>query len=796
MKRPVLLSTILAIVASQPSSWLPRIAANNFLYAPDDAKVPQNALPILSNGFLATQFMSSDLFASLLFNGYSTIDPSHRARIPATLALSIEGATPCDGGLDLLNATFYRRSFLDPSPPGSCTLQSTSTCSNAPSRLFIEQRFYAHRVLPSVLVHEIELLTQNDSSESSNDVPLAMLQLANNGGDASSDISFTAIALPYGFPYWILNGSTNVAETNSSGLQAVAVLTSFLGSPNSSEPSSMLAFGSYGSTAVHFTVVRTSVETVPEDLVSAVQDDFDTAMTLFNNGTLHSSHIAEWQEMVWSSGIEIGGRADVARIYNSSIYAIVSSLSADRAGGLAPSGLTAGYNGHSFWDTETWQMPTIRLLFPDLAASLIEYRFNRLAGAQEKAKSYSPPYSGAMWPWESALTGVETCPTSSATGLREIHISGDIPMALYDHWRSIEDNGNGWLAETGWPMLSQTAAFWMSKLALDNPGASKSSPLNINDVIPPDEYADHKNNSVWTNLGAILTLRYAAAAAQQLGKPESVWGPWLDAAGRIVVLYNATSPSGARGGFHPEYQGYDASAEIKQADVVIVPLVKSLPELQQQLQTQNVSFDLQSIANDLDWYATVTDPDGPAMTWGVFAGGYALLGDQKSANAYYNRSFQTVDGPYAVWFEVPGGRGTAGFLTGAGGFLQTPSYFSGLHINDTSLSLSAAPMLPEGATYFKLRGVSYLGNRLDVSWDAKQITIALQEAPASRDGAVVASQRGQVLLKGRYRVKSQDLVVVDALGRVSPLLPGGVPVAIPLLPSPVGQDERVVIRRA
>ena len=30
---------------------------------------------------------------------------------------------------------------------------------------------------------------------------------------------------------------------------------------------------------------------------------------------------------------------------------------------------------------------------------------------QEKAASYSPPYLGAMFPWESAFTGEECCPT-------------------------------------------------------------------------------------------------------------------------------------------------------------------------------------------------------------------------------------------------------------------------------------------------------------------------------------------------------------------------------------------------
>jgi hypothetical protein len=41
-----------------------------------------------------------------------------------------------------------------------------------------------------------------------------------------------------------------------------------------------------------------------------------------------------------------------------------------------------------------------------------------------QAKTYNPPFGGAMFPWESGLTGEEVCPSWAATGLREIHING------------------------------------------------------------------------------------------------------------------------------------------------------------------------------------------------------------------------------------------------------------------------------------------------------------------------------------------------------------------------------------
>jgi len=202
----------------------------------------------------------------------------------------------------------------------------------------------------------------------------------------------------------------------------------------------------------------------------------------------------------------------------------------------------------------------VLLLHPDTAQTLLDYRTARLAGAREKALSYTPPFGGAMFPWESALTGEETCPTWAATGLREIHINGDIAGAVWAMWRSLGgDNGGLFLNATAWPLLSGIADFWMSKLALDNPGTPPGAPLSLLNVIPPDEYVDHVSNSAFTNHGAIQTLRYAAAVAALMGQPPARSAPWVDAAARIVRPHNASGPEG---GWTPEYVRLCAAARM------------------------------------------------------------------------------------------------------------------------------------------------------------------------------------------------------------------------------------------
>ena len=75
-------------------------------------------------------------------------------------------------------------------------------------------------------------------------------------------------------------------------------------------------------------------------------------------------------------------------------------------------------------------------------------------------------------------------------------------------------------------------------------------------------------------------------------------------------------------------------------------------------------------ANDLRYYAERTDPNGPAMTWAMFAVGFKDAGNATAAAANFARGHANQQQPFEVWTETPTG-GTVNFITGAGGFLQS-----------------------------------------------------------------------------------------------------------------------------
>jgi hypothetical protein len=150
--------------------------------------------------------------------------------------------TPGPSALDIREATYYRRSYIDPSPAGFCTNATTVSCSNAAGRLWVEQRWYAHRSIPSLLVMEVQVRMRlievvwlcgcrlsfpttvfsrvvqavppggysTTDTTGSSELPYAVLRLSNDAGGASTDILFANVPLPDGTPYSIRNGSTLV----------------------------------------------------------------------------------------------------------------------------------------------------------------------------------------------------------------------------------------------------------------------------------------------------------------------------------------------------------------------------------------------------------------------------------------------------------------------------------------------------------------------------------------------------------------------------------------------------------
>ncbi len=190
--------------------------------------------------------------------------------------------------------------------------------------------------------------------------------------------------------------------------------------------------------------------------------------------------------------------------------------------------------------------PTLLAQHPDLAAGMNNYRFERLGAAKQHAQATG--YQGARFPWESALDGTEQIPppvSVNSEGLYEQHITADIALAQWQYYLASGDRQ--WLRNRGWPVLSQAATFWASRVTRAADGT-----YHINHVTGPDEENPDVNDEVYTNVAAITTLRNAMQAGELLGLHPPA--RWSQIASKLVVLDEPTAP------LPPRVQGLPVTA--------------------------------------------------------------------------------------------------------------------------------------------------------------------------------------------------------------------------------------------
>lgn len=367
-------------------------------------------------------------------------------------------------------------------------------------------------------------------------------------------------------------------------------------------------------------------------------------------------HTRAWDEL-WKSDIVIEGDPQSQQDVRSMLYHLYSFSREGTALSPSPMGLSGlGYNGHVFWDTELWMYPAILVMQPAIAKSLVEYRYQRLEAAKRNA--FSKGYKGAMFPWESAETGVEETPVWALSGPFEHHITACVGIAAWNYYCVTQDKQ--WLREKGYPILSATADFWASRVERNGPGR-----FDIKNVVAADEWAENVDNNAFTNAAAKSNLQFATDAAKVLGiVPDT---DWMSVANNIPILKMDNGVTRE----HASYKGEG----IKQADVNL--LAYPLKQI----------TDIGQIKRDLEYYETrVPDEGTPAMTQAVFTTLYARLGNADKAYHWFKESYvPNLNPPFRVIAETKGGTNPY-FATGAGGIIQSLLMgFGGLDITSNGI---------------------------------------------------------------------------------------------------------------
>ncbi|WP_194893200.1 ricin-type beta-trefoil lectin domain protein [Catenulispora pinisilvae] len=414
-----------------------------------------------------------------------------------------------------------------------------------------------------------------------------------------------------------------------------------------------------------------------------------------------------WSRL-WNADIAVPGDDALTGEVRASMFYLLESSRADVPWSMPPGGLSSdGYNGHVFWDMDTWMNPALLAQHPDISETADGYRQALLGQADQNSSSCAPSgqsVSGARYPWESALTGKDTY-TGAGAYCDELHISSDVALAQWQYYLASGDTA--WLSGKAWPVLRDIATFWASR-AVPDPNAAGS--YQILDVMPPDEYHDGVNDSAYTDVAAQTVLRIAAQAAQITG--NSADPAWTTVADGLVVPFDSADNR------YLEYDGYPTGQGIKQADVTMLQYPWAQPMTSQVAQ------------NDLDYYTSVTDINGPSMTDSVASiDASALGGSRCDSYTYLKRSVDPFMGaPFDQFHETRGG-GAFTFDTAAGGFLQEFEYgFTGLRWNADAVQLD--PSLPPQLPGLNLTGLQWHGTTYSLSIRPGGTTITVTAGPA------------------------------------------------------------------
>jgi trehalose/maltose hydrolase-like predicted phosphorylase len=516
----------------------------------------------------------------------------------------------------------------------------------------VSYTYYALRNLPYTVLVDVTITAKKDIEI----IPASVMEAPDELRDVQNYYN------QIDRPHVKLSLLSSIAKSPTGKLTLASSTTFLFDEPNGSEPElihemwdnnmhlAKFKKNLKAGTTYHFAIAGASITTAQHDDPLNEAERYVIYAKLQGTQRLIQFHDAAWDE-IWKSDIIIDGDDASQRDVHSAMYHLYSFVREGTAYSPSPMGLSGlGYNGHVFWDAELWMFPAILVLHPEMAKSMIEYRFERLAEAKHNAFAHG--FKGAMYPWESAATGNEETPVWALSGPFEHHITADVAIAAWNYFAVTQDTS--WLREKGFPIIKACADFWASRVEKNGPGH-----YDIKNVVAADEWAENVDNNAFTNAAAKANLRYAVMAANILHQP--VDNEWIDVEKNIPILKLSNGVTAEHATYHGE--------KIKQADVNL--LAYPLKEI----------TDPQQIKKDLTYYESRIGEGSPAMTHAIFALLYARLNEPAKAwNAFEEAFIPNKKEPFGVLAETAGGTNPY-FATGAGGFLQSVLMgFGGLDI--------------------------------------------------------------------------------------------------------------------
>ncbi len=295
-----------------------------------------------------------------------------------------------------------------------------------------------------------------------------------------------------------------------------------------------------------------------------------TELKALDYDALKAESAAWWAQQWDASDIEIDGDAENQQGIRYSVFQLHQTLhTADRSAIIGAKGLTGeAYSGNAFWDSEVYCLPFYLLNNPKAARNILQFRYDTLAQAKERARALD--LKGAFYPI-ATISGHECCNLWQHANL-QLQPSTGVAYGLWHYVRVTGDTQ--FLYHQGIEMLVEICRM------LDTRGAD--SPLTgkygFYCVMGPDEFQMMVNNNTYTNLMAQRTFDYTLAVLEDmernekeaydalvlrtgLNKDECI--RWRDKSARMEIRYDETRE------LFEEHEGFFALPHV---DISAIPV--------------------------------------------------------------------------------------------------------------------------------------------------------------------------------------------------------------------------------
>jgi len=403
----------------------------------------------------------------------------------------------------------------------------------------------------------------------------------------------------------------------------------------------------------------------------------------------------QYLDAFWARAfVEVEGDPEIEHAARFGLFHVLQASARAERRAIPAKGLTGtGYDGHAFWDTETFVLPLLTSSAPAAARDALLWRHSIIPAAKARAEALG--HTGAAFPWRT-IAG-EECSAYWPAGTAAFHVSADVADAVVRYVDATDDEE--FEAGPGLEILVETARLWYSLGHHDRHGR-----FRLPGMTGPDEYSALADDNAYTNLMAQQNLLAAVTAAERyledaghLGVDEDERARWQAAAEAMYVPYDPEL------GVHPQAEGFTTyqiwdfehtkpdqyplflhfpyfdlyrRQVVKQADLVLA------------LQLRGEAFSEEQMSRDFTYYEalTVRDSSLSATTQAVVA---AALGHLDLAYDYLGEVVQ-VD-LMDLHHNTRNGLHMAS-LTGAWTVLVAG--FGGLRARQGRLSF--APRLPDG----------------------------------------------------------------------------------------------------